>query len=261
MREKRPSRDWFVVFVAIALFLIPLYLIPEMPLFKSSVVSSASNYGFVVFTALIFSFLWWVISESRNRHFPRKLLTTLGFRWSKWQAAAGFVIGFFAGTLMWHMKSGFSSVVPPIDLVANTLLGAPLVEEILFRGYLINRSLSKNTLQRRILAIAASILVFSWMHANYPEQKIVGGVTFTAAYLWGWRKNMVAAIMAHLGSNAATVFWGYSSLGITVTIWTVGIIGAIVSLVVLILWCVYPITNILAKAFVKFLQKIPNRKR
>lgn len=70
---------------------------------------------------------------------------------------------------------------------------------------------------------------------------------------------MIAAIMAHLGFNAATVFWAYSSLGITATIGAVSIIGAMVSLVVLILWLVYPITNILVKALAKFLQKIPSK--
>jgi hypothetical protein len=60
MQKKQQSRDWFVVFVAIALLLIPLYyLIPGMPLFKSSRVGNASIYGFIVFVVLIADFLWW----------------------------------------------------------------------------------------------------------------------------------------------------------------------------------------------------------
>lgn len=262
MREKHASRDWFVVFVLIALFLIPLYLIPEMPLFKTSIVSKASNYGFVVHIVLLFWFLWWAIGKVMGERSPKNILTTLGFQWSKQQVAVGFVIGCFVGTLMWYLKGGIFSTLPPVSLVADTLLGAPLVEEVLFRGYLINRFIYfKKTSQRKILAIAASILIFSWMHASYPEQKLVGGIAFTAVYLWGWKNNMVAAIAAHLGSNTAILLLGYSSLGIIATIGTLGIIVVMVSLLLLILWLIYPITNIALRIFAKFLQKIPMRKK
>lgn len=262
MREKRQSHDWFAVFVIIALLPIPLYyLVPGMPLFKPSGVGNASVYGFVVYFTLILDFLRWMAKESRNKHFPKNVLTILGFRWGKQHVVAGFAIGCLAGVLMWHIKSGFSSIVPPFDLVADMLLGAPLVEEVLFRGFLINRILrSDRTFQKKILAIVASILIFSWMHASYPEQKVVGGIIFTAVYLWGWKNNMTAAIAAHLGSNATILFFGYSSLGITVMIKTTCIIVAMVSLVFLILWFVYPITSVLVRIFAKFLQKIPRRK-
>jgi len=72
MWEKRLSNDWFVVFVVIFLFLIPLYLIPEIPLFGPSIVGNASNYGFVVYIVLILDFVWWVAKESKAEHFPEK---------------------------------------------------------------------------------------------------------------------------------------------------------------------------------------------
>jgi len=263
MQEKRPSHDWFVVFVVIALFLIPLYLIPEVPFFKPSIVSEASNYGFVVYVVLLLWFLWWAVEKVRNERSPKNILTTLGFRWSRQQVAVGFIIGCFDGALMWFLEGGNIEKIPPVDLVlvVNMLLGAPLVEEVLFRGYLINRLLHfKKTSQRKILAIVASIFIFSWVHASYPKQKLVGGIAFTSVYLWGWKNNMVAAIAAHLGSNATILLLEYSSRGIIATIGTLGIIAMMVSLLFLILRWIYPITDIVVRIFVKFLQKIPRRK-
>jgi len=185
MWEKRLSNDWFVVFVVIFLFLIPLYLIPEIPLFGPSIVGNASNYGFVVYIVLILDFVWWVAKESKAEHFPEKhfdhprvpMEQATSCHWvrcwmSRWRTNVAY-------------REGFSSIVSPIGLVADMLLVAPLNEEVLFRGYLINRLLRSNrTFQKRILAIAAVILIFSWTHANYPEQKVVGGIIFTAVYLW-----------------------------------------------------------------------------
>jgi len=263
MREKHPLHDWFIVFVTIALLLIPLYLIPETPLFKPSIVNNASNYGFVIYIVLIFSFLLWAAGESKKGNFPKNVLTTLGFRWSKRQVAVGFIVGCFAGTAMWLIGDWFSSgILPTTHLVVSMLLAAPIVEEILFRGYLINRLLcSKRTLQMKMLAMIASVLIFSWMHASNPEQKVVGGIIFTGVYMWGWKNNMAAAIMTHAGANAMILFLGYSSLGKIVTIGTLAIIVAMISLLVLILWMAYPLTHILVRAFVKFLRRIPRMRR
>jgi membrane protease YdiL (CAAX protease family) len=215
MQKKQWSCDWFVVFVVIALLLIPLYyLIPGMPLFKPfEAVGNASIYGFIVFVVLIFDFLWWVVEESKDKRFKEKVLKTLGFRWSRLQIAAGLAIGCSTEVLTPKVESRFSSMASSIGL--EDMLLVPPIEEVLFRGHLINRLLrSDKTLRRRILAIAASILTFAWMHASYPEQKVIGGTVFTAVYLWGWKNNMTAAIAAHLGSNATILLSKYQSLGI-----------------------------------------------
>jgi hypothetical protein len=113
----------------------------------------------------------------------------------------------------------------------------------------------------KILAMAASILVFSWSHAYHPEQKVIGGATFTGVYLWGWENDMTAAIMSHAGASAAILLLGYSSLGAIAAMRTLAIIVAAVSLLVLVLRMVYPLTSVLVKAYVRFLQKIPRLRR
>jgi hypothetical protein len=134
MQKKQWSCDWFVVFVVIALLLIPLYyLIPGMPLFKPfEAVGNASIYGFIVFVVLIFDFLWWVVKESRDKRFKEKVLTTLGLRLSGLQIAAGLAIGCSTEVLTQKVESRFSPMVFSIGL--GDLLLVPPIEEVLFRG-------------------------------------------------------------------------------------------------------------------------------
>lgn len=249
-------KGWFTVFVTIALLLIPFYLIPEMPLFRPSILGRASNYGFIIYIALIFGSLWWVFSKLGEKDLSKKVVNTLGFRWSWRQILIGFVIGCCTGIVMWHIEGSFSSIpLPPLDFVSDMLFAAPLFEEILFRGYLINRSLHVNRTSRmKILAAIASIFIFSWVHASHPEQKVVGGIIFTAVYLWGWKNNMTAAIMAHLGTNAAILFIGYSSLGVLAVIGTITIIFVMTAILILIIWNAHHIAHTLIKLWQWFLR-------
>jgi len=92
---------------------------------------------------------------------------------------------------------------------------APLIEETLFRGYLINRCISSGWRKAWAwaLAIAASILIFSWSHTSSPELKVVPGAVFTLVYLWGRGNNMTATIVTHATSNATILLSALLPLG------------------------------------------------
>ena len=116
----------------------------------------------------------------------------------------------------------------------------PPIEEILFRGYLINRCLGsgRDRVLAWMLAVAASVFLFSWLHARSPELKVMPGIVFTLVYLWGRGNNMVAAIMTHATGNAVILLSAFLPLGEIEAL--VALITVVISipLLVFVMWTV-----------------------
>ncbi|WP_176556136.1 exosortase E/protease, VPEID-CTERM system [Rubellimicrobium rubrum] len=95
--------------------------------------------------------------------------------------------------------------------VAARLLGTsilvPVVEELFFRGYLLER-LDGPGVSRRILAVAASSAAFAMMHGRWLEAGMAG-VVFAGVMLR--RQRVGDAIVAHVAANSLIGLWAIIS--------------------------------------------------
>ena len=121
-------------------------------------------------------------------------------------AATMFALGQYIGTLEpQHEVVGWwvMAAEPPVQLVIGAFI-APLVEEVLFRGYL-HRHL-RSTLPA-IAAALVSACLFALVHARLGVEPLVAGFLF--ALLYEWRRTIVPAVMAHGLWNAAR--WSFEA--------------------------------------------------
>ena len=232
------------------------FLVPEAFFFKQFA-GGFTVYGGAVSLALVLGFLewigffrWWIKREIGKKRFLKNLagvLAILGFRRSFAQVAIGLVLGVCLGEAMWHI--GITSPSSSLDFT-GWIIGMgiimvfimPPIEEVLFRGYLINRCLSsgRGMVWAWALTVAASVFLFSWSHARGPELKVMPGAIFTLVYLWGRGNNMVAAIMTHATGNATILLSAFLPPGTIESAAALGIVVVAISLLVLIIWAVSP---------------------
>jgi membrane protease YdiL (CAAX protease family) len=256
MQKKTAPYDWFTVFVVIALLLIPLYSIPEIFLFRRF--GEFSIYGFVVSLFLVLGFLEWtgflsMLKRGINKHFLENLIlpkfrAKLGFRRSWAQVAIGSVVGACLGLFTCVLGASPSNSLGSGWVLGNGVMMvflAPLIEETLFRGYLINRCISSGGGRAWTWALAtvASVFLFSFSHAHNPEWKIVTGAVLTLIYLWRRRNNLTATIMTHAIENATIFLSAFLVLGF------VGIVLALVTIIITVtplvsvIWTLSPPPN------------------
>jgi len=253
MRAKRASHDPFIVFVSIALLLIPLYFLAPGTFLFRPFAGEFSIYGTAVSLFLVLGFLgwigffrWWIKGEISKERFLENLgntLAALGFRRSWAQVVIGLVVGAGLGVFTWHVfgaspsnSLGLAGWVLSTGIIM--VFFAPLIEETLFRGYLINRCISsgRGRAWAWTLAVAASVLLFSYLHARNPEQKMVVGAVFTLVYLWGRGNNMTATIMVHATGNATILLSAFLPLGSVEAAVALLTVVISISLLVLIVW-------------------------
>lgn len=248
-------KGWFTIFVVIALLLIPVYFLAPEALFFRQFAGEFSIYGSAVSLVLLLGFFSWmgffrlrVRSKVSRERFLKHLgntLVVLGFRRSWPQVAVGLILGACLGMVTWRIDSA-----PPSNSLGLTgwvvgmgiimVFFAPLIEETLFRGYLINRCLSsgRGKAWAWALAIAASIFIFSWLHASSPELKILPGAVFTLVYLWGRGNNVTAAIMTHATGNAVILLSAFLPLGTIDSAVALSTVVVAIPLLVFILWTI-----------------------
>jgi membrane protease YdiL (CAAX protease family) len=158
--------------------------------------------------------LLWLTSVE---HLP---LSSIGFRRPTWKSV---LFGFLAAIVITViMTLQFAVVIPLLHLSASaavaqqqailktpfwyrilTLLRAAVVEEIIFRGYLIEkiRQVSGST----GLAVAVSVLAFTCAHLRGwgPVHLIpVAAFGLVLALLYVWRRDLPSNILAHFLSDA-----------------------------------------------------------
>ncbi len=148
-------------------------------------------------------------------------LSSIGFCLPTWKSVVFGVLAAIALTAIMVLE--FSIVVPLLHLNTASIvagqrailstpywyrillvLRAAVVEEILFRGYLIEkvRQLSKNT----AFAVVVSVTAFTYAHLGGwgPVHLIaVGGGGLVFALLYVWRRDLPSNILAHFLADAA----------------------------------------------------------
>jgi len=148
-------------------------------------------------------------------------LSSIGFRRPTWKSVLWGVLAAIVLTAILVLE--FSVVAPLLHLdtapilagqraILNTpywyrillVLRAAVVEEILFRGYLIEkvRQLSKST----AIAVVVSVAAFTYAHLSGwgPAHLIVvgaGGLVFALFYVW--RRDLPSNMLAHFLADAA----------------------------------------------------------
>lgn len=244
---KIKSFPWFPIVVTIAIVLIPLYFLKPTKFIFASLGGDFTIYGTGLGLILILGFLKWAslfqwlrrkISAREFRRNIMEVLSDFGLRWDRREVLAGLIIGASTGLVAWSV--GIEELWINARLVAFAAWSAPvmvflapLFEETLFRGYLINKVLDSigNDVKGKTLAILGSILVFSWMHVHSPWNKVLPAVVFTAVYLWGWKRNLTAAMVTHAMANAVIISLAFLPLGF---LWTAGVFALSGTMVVLL---------------------------
>jgi uncharacterized protein len=168
----------------------------------------------IVWCCALAILLWLTLAE-------RLPLSSVGFCRPTWR---GVVFGILAAVVITAiMVVQFSIIIPLLHLnaasivarqraILNTpywfriflVLRAAVVEEILFRGYLIEkvRQLSRST----ALAVIASVAAFAYAHLRGwgPVQPIaVGGSGLVLALLYVWRRDLPSNMLGHFLADAA----------------------------------------------------------
>jgi uncharacterized protein len=194
--------------LAFAVFPIPDWLVPGDSIGRL-LAREAVVWGF---TAIV---LLWL------RYAERLPFSSIGFRSPTWK---GIVFGIIAAVVLTAIQIlQFAVIVPLFHLdigaimarrqsIMNTpywfrillVLRAAVTEEIIYRGYLIEkvRQLWKSTAAAVILSVAA--FTYSHLGGWGPVQLIaVGGGGFVFALLYVWRKDLPSNMIAHFLADAA----------------------------------------------------------
>jgi uncharacterized protein len=168
----------------------------------------------IVWACAVIILLWLTCVE-------RLPLSSIGFRRPNWK---GIVFGIITAIVITAiMVLQFTVIIPLFHLSTTAIvnrqqaimhtpywyrvqlvLRAAFTEEILFRGYLIEkvRQLSKST----TLAVIVSVAAFTYAHLRGwgPVQLIsVCGAAIVLALLYVWRKDLPSNMLAHFISDAA----------------------------------------------------------
>jgi membrane protease YdiL (CAAX protease family) len=97
----------------------------------------------------------------------------------------------------------FISFGIPFALAFQVLLVAPIFEEVILRGIYLRvfvGFLGKNDLSA-LFGVIISSLVFGYIHADLMSVKVLGGIVLACIYLYKWRGNLVACVLAHFSVN------------------------------------------------------------
>lgn len=89
----------------------------------------------------------------------------------------------------------------PLEILSLGLL-APLSEEIIFRGLTQGRC---HEIMFPGMAIAVSVMVFTWYHGNLIQSMYAFGTGMLFAYTYYRYKSIIASLMVHIGANVISV--------------------------------------------------------
>lgn len=113
------------------------------------------------------------------------------------------------------MLAGFSAVGGGFWIVTRlvgTILFVPVVEELFFRGYLLDR-LDRPQLPMKAAALLLSSFAFGLLHGRWWEG-VLSGLVFGLVYLW--RRQSSDAIWSHVAANfvvaLGALYWSDWSL-------------------------------------------------
>lgn len=161
-----------------------------------------------------------------------------------WQTISVFVVSFIMGILGNAGVQPDVSDLAPISTFATvayslfySCIGAPVTEELLFRGFCL-KNLSRVNLR---FGIIASSLLFALMHGNFYQFPLALVIGIILAQMTVKSGNIWPAIVTHIIVNSvSTIFsnlyvWNYEAGVLLDYAWTgLSIVGALVALIVCI---------------------------
>lgn len=142
----------------------------------------------------------------------RESLTSIGLIWTGWREVGWGVFGFAAGLVVFvattpllaalglqNPSSGQALLSEPLPTVVAVAITAGIVEEILFRGYPIERlvALTGNIW----FAAAVPLVVFTLIHVplwGVGTTIQIGLWSVVVTVLYVWRRSLVAPVVMHL---------------------------------------------------------------
>ena len=101
----------------------------------------------------------------------------------------------------------------PITIAVSTVLVAPVVEELIFRGFFFAYFMKKDTFSSKLMIVIISSLVFGLAHEFYPSISLLYyssiGAVLALTYLY--TKNIKYSILLHLINNLVATCLMFSS--------------------------------------------------
>ena len=167
---------------------------------------------------------WWIFAAgvlAWLAFVERLPATSIGFRWPTWKtllfagigaAAVLFVMILHMGVIVRVFHLDTTAVLAQQRMILSKpywfrvllVLRAAVVEEIVFRGYMIEnvRQLTGSA----ALAIAVSVLAFTWAHyAGWGAVQLIPvfGAGTVLALLYVWRRDLPSNMLAHFLTDGA----------------------------------------------------------
>ena len=151
---------------------------------------------------------------------PLVLLAVAGFRLALERLAPGPS----ASGAVFEPIAGSASRFDPIALVVLAGVVAPLAEEVFFRGMLYN------ALRRRLHPVVAAViqgLAFGFLHPfGWREQAVLSLVGVLLAFLYEWRRRLLAPILVHGLANAISLAALFATVAAAAAAPVLGVLGA-----------------------------------
>ena len=167
---------------------------------------------------------WWIFAAGVLiwlAFVERLPLTSLGFRWPTWKtflfalvgaAAVLFVMILHMGVIVRVFHLDTATVLAQQRMILSKpywfrvllVLRAAVVEEIVFRGYMIEKV--QQLTGSGFLAIAVSVLAFTWAHyAGWGLVQLIPvfGAGTVLALLYVWRRDLPSNMLAHFLTDGA----------------------------------------------------------
>ena len=167
---------------------------------------------------------WWIFAAGVLiwlAFVERLPLASIGFRWPTWRtflfalagaAAVLFVMILHMGVIVRVFHLDTTTVLAQQRMILSKpywfrvllVLRAAVVEEVVFRGFMIEkvRQLTGNG----FLAIAVSVLAFTWAHyAGWGAVQLIAvfGAGTVLALLYVWRRDLPSNMLAHFLTDGA----------------------------------------------------------
>ncbi len=171
-----------------------------------------------VFSTSILLLLW--LTHRRTNLWQQALgLYPVGFIW----LSCGLILGLLYWQIdQWMMTQLFKVNVQndiqmwqqttasffPISLLVSSVVMAPLFEELVFRGLILNALQQKTN---GLIAIILSSLLFAAIHWSWPEFLSLFVIGMIYALMTLKSNSIVPALLAHITHNALT-FWLYAAV-------------------------------------------------
>ena len=148
-------------------------------------------------------------------------LTSIGFRWPTWKtflfalagaAAVLFVMILHMGLIVRVFHLDTTTVLAQQRMILSKpywfrvvlVLRAAVVEEVVFRGYMIEKV--RQLTGSGLLAVAVSVLTFTWAHyAGWGAVQLIPvfGAGTALALLYVWRRDLPSNMLAHFLTDGA----------------------------------------------------------